>query len=160
MLVHGYTTPLNGIGSALVQAFGRPEEVEMETDTEAITAVLRKYAAYCNSGDLESWIALWEVNGCQMPPDAPSRVGVDAIRKAMQPAFEGMNLKLDLVNVDEATVFGDIGLTRCTYSLTATPKGGGDVIALMPDGKALTLYRRQSAGSWKISYDCFNANAR
>jgi ketosteroid isomerase-like protein len=142
------------------KSFGRPEEVEMETDTEAITAVLRKYAAYCNSGDFESWIALWEVNGCQMPPDAPSRVGVDAIRKAMQPAFEGMNLKLDLVNVDEATVFGDIGLTRCRYSLTATPKGGGDAIALMPDGKALTLYRRQSAGSWKISYDCFNANAR
>jgi hypothetical protein len=71
VLVHGYTTPLNGIGSALVQAFGRPEEVEMETDTEAITAVLRKYAAYCNSGDFESWIALWEVMGVRCHQTLP-----------------------------------------------------------------------------------------
>ena len=67
----------------------------METDRAAITAILRKYAAYCNNGDFESWIALWEANGCQMPPDTPSRVGVDAIRKAMQPAFEGMTWESD-----------------------------------------------------------------
>lgn len=131
----------------------------MKSDDETIKEVLRSYAAFCNDGDFTSWIALWDPQGCQMPPDAPSRVGVDAIRKAMQPAFEGMNLKLDLRTIDEATVFGNLGLTRCTYSLTATPKQGGDTVGVMPDGKALTLYRRQSDGSWKISYDCFNSNA-
>ena len=69
-----------------------------------------------------------------------------------------MNLKLELRSIDEVTVFGSLGLTRCTYSLMATPKGGGDPVGLMPDGKALTLYRRQSDGSWKITYDCFNSN--
>ena len=130
----------------------------MKSDAETINEVLRSYAAFCNDGDFESWIALWDPHGCQMPPDAPSRVGVDAIRTAMQPAFEGMNLKLDLRTIDEVTVFGNLGLTRCTYSLTATPKQGGDTVGVMPDGKALTLYRRQSDGSWKISYDCFNSN--
>ena len=93
-----------------------------------------------------------------MPPDAPSRVGVDAIREAMAPAFENMDLEFELVSIDEATVFSDLGLTRSTYSLRATPKEGGDTIGLMPDGKALTLYERQSDGSWKIVYDCFNSN--
>jgi len=130
----------------------------MGPDSEAIKDVLRRYAALCNDGDFESWIALWDSQGRQMPPDAPCRVGIDAIRKGMQPVFESMNLKLDLVTIDEATVFGSLGLTRCTYSLTATPKEGGDPIGVMPDGKALTLYRRQSDGSWKISYDCFNSN--
>ena len=130
----------------------------MQPDTDAIRDVLKKYAALCNNGDFESWISLWEAQGCQMPPGVPSRIGVDAIRKAMQPAFENMNLTLDLVAIDEVSVFDGVGLTRCTYSLRATPKEGGDSVGLMPDGKALTLYRRQSDGSWKISYDCFNSN--
>jgi len=51
-----------------------------------------------------------------------------------------------------------LGLTRCTYTLTMTPKAGGETINAMPDGKALTLLERQSDGSWKIVYDCFNSN--
>jgi ketosteroid isomerase-like protein len=39
-----------------------------------------------------------------------------------------------------------------------TPKEGGDRIEAMPDGKALTLYERQSDGTWKIVCDCFNSN--
>jgi ketosteroid isomerase-like protein len=130
----------------------------MGTDSEAIKDVLRRYASTVNDGDFESWIGLWESNGCQMPPGVPCRVGVEAIRRAMQPNFESMNLTLDLVSIDEAPVFGDLGLTRCTYSLEATPKEGGDTIAVEPNGKALTLYRRQGDGSWKIAYDCFNSN--
>jgi len=94
-----------------------------------------------------------------MPPDAPARVGVEAIREAMEPVFSNMNLDFDLVGIDESRVHGDLALTRCTYSLSATPKGGGEPIAVMPDGKALTLYERQPDGAWKIAYDSFNANS-
>lgn len=130
----------------------------MGTDSEAIKEVLRRYASTANDGDFESWIGLWDANGCQMPPGIPCRIGVETIRKAMQPDFDAMNLKLDIVSIDEATVFGDLGLTRCTYSLKGTPKAGGDAVPIEPDGKALTLYRRQTDGSWKIAYDCFNSN--
>lgn len=130
----------------------------MGADSEAIKDVLRAYAATCNDGDFESWMALWDSQGCQMPPGSPSRIGVGAIREAMQPSFETMKLKLDLVSIDEAVVSGDLGLTRCTYSLEGTTKEGADTIAIESDGKALTLYRRQSDGSWKIAYDCFNSN--
>ena len=131
----------------------------MGTDQEAISDVLRQYGAMVNSGDFESWISLWVSNGRQMPPDAPARVGVAAIREGMQPVFDHMKLEFDLVSIEEATVFGDLGLTRCNYSLSATPKEGGDTVEVMPDGKALTVYERQAGGSWKIIYDCFNSNA-
>jgi len=133
-------------------------EEEMGTDSEAIEGVLRRYASAVNGGDFESWIGLWASNGCQMPPGVPSRVGVEAIRNAMQPNFETMSLNIDLISIDEMQVFGDLGLTRCTYSLEATPKEGGDTVAIEPNGKALTLYRRQADGSWKIAYDCFNSS--
>ena len=76
----------------------------------------------------------------------------------MQPAFKQMNLSIDIHSVEDAQVWGDIGLTRCTYVLTMTPKTGGDTIEVMPDGKALTLFERQSDGSWKIKYDYFNSS--
>jgi len=53
---------------------------------------------------------------------------------------------------------GDFGLTRCKYTLKMTPKAGGETINAMPEGKALTLYERQSDGSWKIAFDCFNSS--
>ncbi len=130
----------------------------MGSDSEAIKDVLRRYGALINEGDFESWIALWDAEDRQMPPGARARVGVGAIREGMEPAFENMDFEFELVSIDEATVFGDLGLTRCTYSLWATPKEGGDTIGVMPDGKALTLYERQSDGSWRIVYDCFNSN--
>ena len=130
----------------------------MGNDQEAISDVLRRYAELINSGDFESWISLWTEDGRQMPPGAPSRVGAEAIRDGMRPAFEQMDFDFDLVDIEEASVFGDLGLTRCKYSLRATPKGGGDTIDIMADGKALTLYERQADRSWKVVYDCFNSN--
>ena len=75
----------------------------------------------------------------------PARIGKEQVGKAVKPAIE------------EAKVYGDLGLTRCTYTLKMTPKAGGETITF-PEGKALTLYERQSDGSWKIKYDIFNSN--
>lgn len=127
-------------------------------DSDAIKDVLRQYGAMCNAGDFETWISLWSNEGRQMPPDAPARIGIDAIREGMKPIFDTMDLDFDLVGIEEARIFGDLGLTRCNYTLFATPKEGGTKVGVMPDGKALTLYQKQSDGSWKIIYDCFNSN--
>jgi hypothetical protein len=42
--------------------------------------------------------------------------------------------------------------------LALTPKDGGETIPAMSDGKALTLYERQSDSTWGIVFDCFNSN--
>ena len=77
----------------------------------------------------------------------------------MKPAFDQMDLDLAIHSIQDVKVYGDIGLTRCTYSLTMNPKAGGETIDAMRDGKSLALYERQSDGSWKIVYDCFNSSA-
>jgi ketosteroid isomerase-like protein len=75
----------------------------------------------------------------------------------VKPGFEAMDLDIT-VHVEEAKVYGDLGVTRSAYTMKMTPKGGGEEIVAEPDGKALTLLERQSDGSWKITYDCFNTN--
>lgn len=67
-------------------------------------------------------------------------------------------MELVIIKIEEARIYGDLGLTRCRYSLKGVPKGGSETIEIMTDGKALTLYSRQPDGSWKIVYDCFNSN--
>jgi uncharacterized protein (TIGR02246 family) len=133
-------------------------EKERKEDITAIKDMLNQYAKGCNTGNFDFWMSLWADDATQMPPDAPARKGREQIREGMKPVFDDMNLDIAINSVDDVEVHGDLGLTRCKYTLKLTPKAGGDTISVMPDGKALTLFRKQTDGSWKIVYDCFNSN--
>lgn len=130
----------------------------MDTDSGAIVDILNRYAAAVSKGDFEAWMSLWAENGVQMPAGESARQGKEAIRQAMAAPFKAMDLTLELTEITEANVYGDVGLTHCRYTLYGTPRDGGETIALMPDGKALTIYGKQPDGTWKIVYDCVNAN--
>lgn len=131
---------------------------DQSANVAAIKDVLGRYEETVQSGDFEGWLSLWAEDGVQMPDNAPTRVGKAAIAEAMRGAFEAMDLRIAIHDIEDARVWGDRGLTRCRYSLALTPKAGGETIDAMPDGKALTLYGRQADGSWRIVYDCFNSN--
>jgi uncharacterized protein (TIGR02246 family) len=135
------------------------KDVDMEADIIALKKMLDRYAVSINAGDFDLWMSLWADDGIQMQPDIPTRIGKEQIREGMKPGFDQMNVDLVIHNIEEAKVYGELGLTRCTYTMKMTPKAGGETINAMPDGKALTLYERQSDGTWKIVYDCFNSNA-
>jgi len=132
--------------------------VGKEGDIAAIKDVMSQYATGCNTGDFDFWMSLWADDGIQMPPDTPVRIGKNQIKDGMKPAFDQMNLDIAINSIEDAKVYGDLGLTVCKYTLKMTPKAGGETIDAMPDGKALTLYKRQPDGSWKIAYDCFNSS--
>ena len=133
---------------------------ENKTDIEAIKEMGNQYAVAINTGDFELWISLWADDGVQMPPDTPARIGKEQIREAMTPVFEQMTLDIIITSIEDVKVYGDLGLTHCNYTLAVTPKAGGETVIAEPDGKALTLYERQSDGSWKIIYDCGNSNVQ
>ena len=133
-------------------------EADLEADKAAIKQVLSQYEVAAKGGDFDLWISLWADDGVRMPPGAPTREGIVQITEEMKPAFEQFTTDIKITSVEEVRVFGDIGLTRCSFNLSVTPKEGGDKIILDPDGKALTLYERQPDGTWKIVFDCFNSN--
>ena len=132
--------------------------VDVEADITAINEIWTQYAATLTAGDLDLWISLWTDDGIRMAPDAPAVIGKEQIREAMKPVFDQMTLDVTITSIEDAKVYGDLGLTRCNATLDMTPKAGGETIHAMGDGKALTLYERQPDGSWKIAIDCFNSN--
>lgn len=133
------------------------EEAGKEADIAAVKEVLNQYAVGINSGDLDLWLSLWAEDGTRMPPNAATQLGREQIAEGVGRAFGAMNMAMT-VDIEEARVSGDLGLTRAAYSFRMTPKAGGEEIIVEPDGKALTLYERQPDGSWKIIFDCFNSN--
>ena len=133
------------------------QTVDVEADIAAIKEVLKKYEETVNAGDFDSWISLWVDDGVRMPPGATSKIGITQITDEMKPVFEQFKMTAS-IEIEDAKVFGDIGLTTCSGKISMTPKTGGDTIAVLPDAKALTIYKKQDDGNWKIIYDCFNSN--
>ena len=119
---------------------------------------MKKYEAATNAGDFDGFMSLWAEEGVRMPPGASPKIGVAQIIEELKPVYEQFTLDLK-ITIDEAKVFGDIGITRCNnISLALTPKAGGEKIILYKNAKALTIHKKQPDGTWKIIYDCFNSN--
>lgn len=127
-------------------------------EERAITEVLHQYEETLNKNDFDAWISLWADKGVQLPPNTPMRSGIKKISETNKPPMVTMFYDIKLKSIDYVRVSGNTGITICTYSLKLTPKKGGDTIISEPDGKALTVYEKQSDGKWKILYDCFNSN--
>lgn len=132
----------------------------MNVDIAAIREILKQYAMNISNDDFDSWISLWADDGTALPPDAPVCVGKEQIRRAVEPEFDAFSMQMDIVNIEDSRVYGELGFTRCKNILKVTPKAGGETVNAMPDGKALTLYKRQSDDSWKIIYDCYNSSVQ
>ncbi len=130
--------------------------VDVETDIAAIKDLVNQYGATVNAGDLDLWISLWADNGIQMPPNAPAVIGKEQIRAENESMFAEFILKMVVTN-EEVKVDGDLAFIRGTYTLSLTPKAGGETIKI--DGKYLSIVERQADSSWKFARDCFNDNA-
>ena len=129
----------------------------VEVDIAAIEEVLNQYAVTVNAGDFEGWLSLHAEDVVKMGPDAPPIFGREAMRVAKQAGWDNFDLAMDLFP-EEAQVSGDMGFARGTYTLSITPKAGGETIVAVPEGKYLTICKRQADGSWQISHDCYNSN--
>jgi uncharacterized protein (TIGR02246 family) len=130
-------------------------EEQNRADILAIKEKLNEYAATCNAGDLERWISLWTDDGIQMPPSAPARVGKEQIRAGMKTAFDQYIIKVT-INNEETRVSGNLGFARGIGVESLIPKAGGKTEKF--DLKYLTIFEKQTNGSWKIARDCFNSN--
>lgn len=125
------------------------------SDELAICHVFEVYTSTIEAGDGEGWIALWDMEGIQMPADSPMRVGKAVIWNARKGSFGTVDIDM-WITVQEIAVFGQMGYARGVYGFTGNVKNGG--AALSYDGKFLTVLRKQDDGRWLIYRDIFNSN--
>jgi uncharacterized protein (TIGR02246 family) len=93
-----------------------------------------------------------------MIPGRPIVMGKDNIRTALRELMADKNLAMSMTtSTAQVAKSGDIAYTQGTYSETMTsPKTKKPVTE---KGKYLTVYKKQSDGTWKAIEDITNADA-
>jgi len=123
----------------------------MTRQSEDITAI-EKLAKDWDTGwdrsDTNALLSLYTSDPVLMPQGQPAVTGKEAIRTLYQSLFENYRIKGE-GKVVEVDVSGDLGYFWNSYTLTATPKAGGEQITA--EGKSVFIVRSQNDNSWKIA---------
>ena len=128
----------------------------VEADIAALEEHIDLYALAMTTGDLDLWMSLYTEDTVKMAPDAPAVFGKEALRASMEPLFEAFTFEdMDIFNV-EIQLAGDYAFIRCDFTATMTPTAGGEPAYI--DAKDMSIMQRQSDGSWKLHWDCWNSN--
>jgi len=91
-------------------------------------------------------------------PDMPLVKGKDAIQDTLKKMVADKNLALNFTTSDvQVAKAGDVAYTQGTYTLTVTDSRTKR--AVTEKGKYVTVYKKQSDGSWRAVEDINNADA-
>ena len=117
-------------------------------DIEAIKQLAETWRSGWLAADADLLLSLYAAEPVLMPQDQPVVAGKGAIR----PLYEAVLKEFDFRSegsVKEVVVSGDMGYFWSAYTLTATPKAGGEPMKVT--GKSLFIVKRESGGAWKIA---------
>ncbi len=117
-------------------------------DLAAIQRICDAWDAGWCEGDAPALAELYTEDAVLMPQGAPEIVGRETIRALYQQVFDGYTITGGGTRL-ETEVVGGWAFFRSTYTLTATPKTGGE--QTHDRGKWLCILKRQPGGAWKIA---------
>ncbi|UCF69251.1 MAG: nuclear transport factor 2 family protein [Acidobacteriota bacterium] len=126
--------------------------VDLEAERRALMQA--DAALFESHEDVDEFLTSLDEDAIFMPDDAPLAHG-DSIRTTWEQliSMPGFELQWKATNAQVAEA-GDMGYTIGTYELAVEQEGASMVTV----GKYVTLWRKQSDGSWKVIVDCFNAD--
>ncbi len=117
-------------------------------DVQSIKQLAADWRSGWLAGDVDALLSLYADDPVLMPQGQPAVSGKGAIRPLYEAVLKEVTIKSE-GTLMEVEASGDWGYFWSTYTLTATPKAGGEVIE--SEGKSLFIVRRQPDGAWKIS---------
>lgn len=123
---------------------------------DAIDRVRDDHVAAINANDADAWARCFTTDGVQMPPNDAANIGIDAILAWSTGLLTVFCAEFSL-NVDEVELTGERwALERGSYTIALTAKAGGPPHS--DSGKYMTIYERQTDGSWLMARDIWNSN--
>jgi ketosteroid isomerase-like protein len=116
----------------------------------------REWARAAGRGDIEAALSFWADDAILMAPGQPTFVGKAAIREFLRQslAIPGFSITWEPEHASISSS-GDLGYMVERNRISFTNENG------MPQtqfGKAVTVWRKSSAGEWKCVVDTWNDN--
>jgi uncharacterized protein (TIGR02246 family) len=129
-----------------------------DADAKAIKNVEAAWVQAFTTKNLDKVASFYTDDASVFLPGAPIITGIPAIKAALKPMIADRNFSLtfaaDKVDVAKS---GDLGFSQGAYTMTYSSSKGKKMVA--EKGKYVTIFRKQTDGSWKNVADIFNADA-
>jgi uncharacterized protein (TIGR02246 family) len=125
----------------------------MNTNEQAVAAVLAEYQDALNQSDIDAVMKLYASDGVFMPQHFPSSVGAVAVRKAYLAVFEAITLRVEFKVAEVLQISSDWAIARTnsagTTKVNATGDGG-------PEANQELFVFQKINDAWKIARYCFS----
>jgi uncharacterized protein (TIGR02246 family) len=127
-------------------------------DLQAVKDVEAAWIKDAATKDADKWASYFAEDGCGLYPGAEILNGKAAIKAAFAPYFADPNFSLTFESTRAmASKGGDMVYSQGTYTMTVTnPKTKKP---MTDKGKFLTVYTKQTDGSWKAVADTYNSDS-
>ena len=125
-------------------------------DVAAVNAVRTGFMTAYAAGDAEAVGKLYTVDAVSEPNNQPALKGREAIVQSQKAMFEQVTLKAEMVS-EEIRTIGNVGLDRGHYTVSVTPKAGGETTTV--EGRYLVVLVKEADGVWRVARDMDNAAA-
>lgn len=141
-----------------------PEQAQARMEQEAtaartqIEAIARRWEGWEAAGQADSVAAAFTERGYELPPNAPPRMGREAIQ-ANQAQLYSMGQWAVHISVDAVTANGPIAFARGAYDIAMTPgpNAPAGTMAIADTGKWVGELR-QTGGTWQFATLMWNSN--
>jgi uncharacterized protein (TIGR02246 family) len=121
----------------------------------AIDAANTKFATAMNTGDTATVYANYTDDAVIMMSNEKPWRGRAELSKGFGGLMSVMTIKDMSFHTDDVMIEGDMAVETGEYKMTLVPKGGKE---MKDEGKYITVWKKQSDGSWKIVRDISNSN--
>ena len=133
--------------------------VSSASDTASVRAAIEaantKSLEAFKRGDKTGLVANYADDAILMMPNEEAWRGRDGIEKGFTSFLSQMSFKDGAATTADVMVAGDIAVETGTFAWTLQPKSGAE---FKDKGKYLTVWRRQTDGTWKIVRDINNTD--
>jgi uncharacterized protein (TIGR02246 family) len=125
----------------------------MNTNEQAVAAVLADYQDALNQSDTDAVMKLYASDGVFMPQHLPSSVGAVAVRKAYLAVFQAITLRVEFKVAEVLQIAPDWAIARTNSAGTAKVNATGDG---GPEANQELFVFQKIDDAWKIARYCFS----
>ncbi len=105
--------------------------------------------------DVERVLSYWTDDAIVLPPSLPAVVGKAALRQYVEGSMQISGFRITWTSTD--VTFSPDGQLAYIFSRNAVTMNDPDGTPTTTEGRAVTIWRRESDGEWRCAVDIWNA---